>query len=228
MLALLVAAVVGQNAEPPKLPDGMRVVQLALLVTGKSAVKADESPTMQAAHLKFLEGLWEKRTALVVGPLEDAGELRGVTVIDAKTPAEAKMILGTDPFVKAGILDTKVVGWFCLATVMQKAPKFLDVVPHWFCILERPKDAPTVSEAEGAKIQAGHMENIQAMAKEGSLLLAGPLADAGEWRGIFIFRDAPREKILEMIGRDPAVKARRLEPKLYRWYTAKGSFAPLK
>lgn len=224
--ALVVAALPQEPAKPPA--DGMRIVQLAILVDGKTKPKDAEAAKLQQGHVQFLEGLWQKRTALVVGPIEGGDEVRGVVVIDAKTPEEAQKILADDPFVQAGYLETKVVPWFCLATVMQKGPKFLDVSPHWFCILQTPKDAPEVSAAEGAKLQAGHMENIQAMAKEGFLQLAGPLGKGSAWRGIFIFKDAPKEQILGLIARDPAVKARRLEPKLYRWYAPKESFAPLK
>ncbi|HRF60432.1 MAG TPA: YciI family protein [Fimbriimonadaceae bacterium] len=226
LLGALVFASVPQEAAKPA--EGMRVVQLAILVDGKVKPSAAESAKLQMGHLQFLQGLWEKRAALVVGPLEEGGELHGIVVLDLKSADEAKKLLAKDPFVKAGYLDTKVVSWYCLASVMQKAPKFLDVAPHWFCILERPSDAPNVTPEESSKIQAGHMENIQAMAKEGILLLAGPLVEAGAWRGIFIFKDEPKEKVLDRIGKDPAVKARRLEPKLVRWYTAKGSFAPLK
>ena len=68
------------------------------------------------------------------------------------------------------------------------------------------------------------MQNIQAMAESGDLVLAGPIAGNSEFRGVFIFRTPEKEKIEAMVSRDPAIKANRLKLELYRWYTAKGTF----
>ena len=67
------------------------------------------------------------------------------------------------------------------------------------------------------------MANIRAMAATGLLIVAGPFDDkGGQMRGLFIFRNAPLEKLREMVDQDPAVKAGRLVVELIPWWAAKG------
>ena len=54
-------------------------------------------------------------------------------------------------------------------------------------ILEKgPKWTKEVTP-EAKELLKGHMDNMGRMAKEGKLILAGPLADAGDAAGIFVF-----------------------------------------
>lgn len=77
------------------------------------------------------------------------------------------------------------------------------------------------STPETQKIQAGHMANIQRLAGEGKLLLAGPMADDGDLRGIFVFKAASLEEAQALVATDPAVQAGRLRVELHPWYSAK-------
>jgi len=77
----------------------------------------------------------------------------------------------------------------------------------------RDQDSITASE-----IQKGHMANIQRLADEGKLVVAGPFEDDGELRGIFIFNVATLEEAKTLTESDPAVKAGRLIMELHPWY----------
>jgi len=90
-------------------------------------------------------------------------------------------------------------------------------------ILEKgEKWTPEVTE-ETKKIQAGHMANIQRLAEEKKLILAGPLAqEAGDMRGIFVFDTDKLEDAKKWCDTDPAVQSGRLKVRLMRWYSAKG------
>jgi uncharacterized protein YciI len=79
---------------------------------------------------------------------------------------------------------------------------------------------------ESQKIQEGHMANIQRLAKEGKLLLAGPFTDDGELRGMFVFQVASLEEAKALCDTDPAVKAGRLRVELHPWFSAKGINVP--
>lgn len=72
-------------------------------------------------------------------------------------------------------------------------------------------------------LQAGHMQHIQAMAKSGKLLIAGPFmykaSDADQnLRGIFIFDVATLEQAQALAADDPSVKAGRLKIEFRKWY----------
>jgi uncharacterized protein YciI len=77
------------------------------------------------------------------------------------------------------------------------------------------------STPETEKIQAGHMANMQRLAGEGKLLLAGPMGDDGDLRGIFVFKVGSMEEAQALVATDPAVQAGRLRVELHPWYSAK-------
>jgi len=72
--------------------------------------------------------------------------------------------------------------------------------------------------ATAAQIQAGHMANINRLADEGKLIVAGPFLDNGELRGIFILDVPTLEEAEKLTNTDPAVQSGRLVMELHPWY----------
>lgn len=64
---------------------------------------------------------------------------------------------------------------------------------------------------EAQRIQEGHMKNINKMAEEGILYIAGPFLEDANERGIFIFKDVDDEIIKSKLNDDPAIKEGRLK-----------------
>lgn len=89
-------------------------------------------------------------------------------------------------------------------------------------ILEKGPKWTKESTPETKELLKGHMDNIGRLAKEGKLILAGPLADAGDAAGIFVFDTASIEEARKWCDSDPAIHAGRFQVKLWRWYSAKG------
>ena len=77
---------------------------------------------------------------------------------------------------------------------------------YTFVFLNKKTDKAELPKAEVDKIMVGHMANINKMAKEGKLIVAGPFEDGG---GIFIFNSASAEEVKEWISEDPGIKAKR-------------------
>ncbi len=69
-----------------------------------------------------------------------------------------------------------------------------------------------------AQLQKAHLDNIIRMAKEGTLVLAGPFMDDGDIRGIYIFNVATVEEARKLTETDPAIQAGRLMMELHPWY----------
>ena len=66
---------------------------------------------------------------------------------------------------------------------------------------------------------AGHMQNIQRLANEGKLSVAGPLQKNDKnYRGIFILNVKTIDEAKSLLQTDPAVKAQLLDAELYGWY----------
>ena len=74
------------------------------------------------------------------------------------------------------------------------------------------------SKEEAQKLQAAHMANINRMAAEGKLVLAGPFEDNGELRGIYIFNVATVAEAEALTKTDPAIQAGTLVMELHPWY----------
>ncbi len=85
------------------------------------------------------------------------------------------------------------------------------------------------SPEEAKALMAGHLANIERMANEGSLVLAGPFLDDGAYAGIYVFAVKTIEEAAALTATDPAIQAGRLEMELHPWYgsAALGELTPL-
>jgi len=87
------------------------------------------------------------------------------------------------------------------------------------CILKSgPKDAEIKGDERKA-IFEGHFANIQRLADEGKLAVAGPFGKNDKnYRGLFIFNVATIDEAEKLAALDPAVKAGVFVPDLTPWY----------
>lgn len=77
----------------------------------------------------------------------------------------------------------------------------------------------TDDKAAEAALQSAHMANINKMAEEGKLVLAGPfLEEDYDVRGIYIFNTPDVKTAEEWTNTDPAIKAGSLVMELHAWY----------
>lgn len=123
------------------------------------------------------------------------------------------------------------ISFFLLSTAVwsqdKKQTKMEDQIKqYWFVMLlkgpNRDQDSVTA-----AKIQQGHMANINRLYHAGKLKVAGPFGDDGNWLGIFIFDSPSKEDVEKDLKTDPAIESGRLNYDIRPWYTAPtGSFAP--
>ncbi len=65
----------------------------------------------------------------------------------------------------------------------------------------------------------GHLENINRLAEEGKLIVAGPLGrNEKNYRGIFILDATTLEEAEALLQTDPAIRERLLDAELFNWY----------
>jgi uncharacterized protein len=67
---------------------------------------------IQKAHLRFLFKLKAEGKLLLVGPVMEKGDLKGIAIYDIQDPDEAKKLASEDPAVKAGLFTLKTFRWF--------------------------------------------------------------------------------------------------------------------
>lgn len=93
---------------------------------------------------------------------------------------------------------------------------------YYFVMLSKGPNRSQDS-ATAAKLQEGHMANINSMADAGKLCIAGPFGDDGNWRGIFILDVKTMEEAKSLIEKDPAIAAGRLNYEIHPWWGGVGS-----
>jgi uncharacterized protein YciI len=74
-------------------------------------------------------------------------------------------------------------------------------------------------KAKMSELFKGHMDNINKLAEEGKLTVAGPFVknDKG-YRGIFIFNVKTLDEAKALLETDPTIKEKVLEAEMYEWY----------
>ena len=83
------------------------------------------------------------------------------------------------------------------------------------------KSGPVVitEKAQRDSIFSGHMNNIQSLASQNKLVVAGPLGkNDKEYRGIFILNTDSKEEAEKMVETDPAVQAKVFVAEYYPWF----------
>lgn len=86
-----------------------------------------------------------------------------------------------------------------------------------FAFLKRGSNR-TLDSLKAAELQMAHLENIQRMAEEGKLVLAGPFFGNQDLRGIYVFNVETIAKAEALTNSDPAIQAGSLEMELIEWY----------
>ena len=94
---------------------------------------------------------------------------------------------------------------------------------YWLVLLKKgPNRNQDSISAE--KIQAAHMANINRLAKEGKIIMAGPMGTEGNLRGIFLMNCVDSTEVENFVKTDSAVITGRLIMQYYPWWTAKGKY----
>jgi uncharacterized protein YciI len=102
---------------------------------------------------------------------------------------------------------------------------------YWFVLLTKGEHRSQDS-ATAARIQAGHLANIQKLYLEGKIKVAGPFGEEGDprgadWQGLFIFDCETKEEVEKLLQTDPAIAAGRMVFQVKPWYTVPTvSFVP--
>ncbi|HEY1418695.1 MAG TPA: YciI family protein [Myxococcaceae bacterium] len=90
-------------------------------------------------------------------------------------------------------------------------------------LLRRPANGgPKVADLEA--LQRQHLGHLQAMARAGKMVVAGPFADQADprMRGMCLYR-VSLEEARRLAQEDPMVKAGRLEVEVLTWWVEQGA-----
>jgi uncharacterized protein YciI len=175
---------------------------------------------------QYLRSLIVGEVALLAGPLEDGGPIRQLAVLDVATPQEAAFVFENSPGIQTGRMKVEILAWRAPEGILKRAKDPANLRDAYVGFLKRPVQVPEHTREQLEELERGHLENLRRMTETGELVLAGPVENGGELRGLMIFRGQDEERIRELVGADPAVRARRLEVELHRWRIPKRSWPP--
>ena len=102
---------------------------------------------------------------------------------------------------------------FVLSFAFAEEPQ---LVTYYLGLLYKGSTRTQASE-EVQKIQTEHLQHLESLYKQGILLIAGPMGDDGDLRGIVVLKVKSLEEAEALVNQDPAVKAGRLRVELHPW-----------
>ena len=213
------------NPEPQEPKYEMGTFYLCLLVKPPnfSPGSSPEATAMLQAHFKHAQALLADGKAAIAGPFTDNSQIAGLFVLNASSPEEARAWEEADPLVKTGGFKVEVLKWWAAKGIMKPAAQPLSMTRYYFTFLRRGPKWTAERTPETEKVQADHMANINAMARTGKLVIAGPFEKAGDYAGVFVFKVDTLEEAKALAESDPAVKVGRLVAEVHPWMIPKGS-----
>lgn len=83
----------------------------------------------------------------------------------------------------------------------------------------------SLDSARKAELQRAHLQNINRLAEEKKLIVAGPFFGKGDLRGIYIFDVQSVAEAEALTNTDPAIQEGSLKMELLEWYGSAGLLA---
>ena len=219
LVTLFVPTISSAQATPP----GFQHYILGLMTRGPGEVPAGTTAdALQKAHLANLHKMWEEGLLLASGPIGDTGELRGVLIFrDDRAGIQARV--ADDPLIKSERLRLALKPWMGPEDIGAEYRKWSaanpgvpDKMKTYQLVLMKP--APTAAPMTPPE-QLAHLQNMDAMAKAGHLVVAGPVLEPGDLAGIFVF-DTGAAQAEALTASDPAVTSRKMIVERHPWIVA--------
>lgn len=108
-------------------------------------------------------------------------------------------------------------------TEIKDTMQYGEMKTYWLVFLYSGPNRNQDSSA-AAKIQQAHLANIDRLAKEGKIIMAGPMGDKTDLRGIFIMNCKDSLETVRYVQSDTAIITGRLRFEMHPWWTAQGKY----
>jgi uncharacterized protein YciI len=89
----------------------------------------------------------------------------------------------------------------------------------YYLVILKTGSANITDKAISDSLFRGHMNNIQRLAAENKMVVAGPMGKNDRtYRGIFILNTSSLEEAQKLVASDPAVQAKVFDAEYYPWF----------
>lgn len=229
--AALVAPAAVRAAGPAPTPPATERYALGLIWRGPTWTpgRTAHSDSVQAAHLRNNQRMFEAGKLVAAGPCGGNPLLRGIWVWRVDSLAEIPELLAGDPAIQERRLRVDVHPFHADAGIgddyralRAKDPAGRDSMVSFSLVLLRRGPGYTSNVTpKTKKLLAGHARHTAKLRAAGSLVLAGSIEGLGDTRGLLVF-DADSAGTSRLLAADPAVKGGRFVPEIWSWWTARG------
>ena len=93
---------------------------------------------------------------------------------------------------------------------------------YYLCFLRRGPAWTAEESPDLARLHQAHLAHLAWLLQAGHSLVSGPLLDAGDLRGLTIFRTDSLAAAQALAAADPAVQAGRFVVAIYPWWVPAG------
>jgi uncharacterized protein YciI len=161
---------------------------------------------MQADHVGNLGALYKQGRAFTAGPLGDNGFIRGIVILNVRTPEEVKDCFKPDPFDQNDILAVEAYRWLTDTAKFHKAVEPFQLAKHTLGIVKKGKSFKPSTTPPAHDAMLSLLPGLRPMAGSGELAVSGPLLDAGDNLGILLFTSPDAAKLQSILDQDSVVK----------------------
>lgn len=89
---------------------------------------------------------------------------------------------------------------------------------NYVLVILKSSTTPVPKGKERDEMFAGHFANMNRLAKEGKLAVAGPFDGVDGWRGLFVFAVSDMEEAKKLVATDPVIIKGEMIAEYHKWY----------
>ncbi|MEO8028167.1 MAG: YciI family protein, partial [Bryobacteraceae bacterium] len=199
----------------------------------RRATTNEEGNRIQAAHMAHIESMAKDGPLVAAGPIvSKTPRLRGIFIFHSSLE-QAKELAAADPTVKEGLLEMESHPWYSYKGIGEQYKTWRAANPdgqvkmatYQLAVLRNGPKFGTASAPDMQKWQMEHLANIAAAHRAGKLVLAGPMLDKSDIRGIGVLT-VGADEAKALFANDPFVVNGMMTIDWYSWMAAEGSFPP--
>lgn len=232
LAALFAFAALACAQEQPKADTSKLFFVLLKRPANPPQLSKEAGEKLQEEHMGNIRKLYAEGKLVMAGPFLDDTGLRGIFVLKADSLAQAQEWANTDPAIKAGRLEGETHGPWMIDVENIHHPAPTEGLQKYTMVLLKNGEKWNPGSPDFMETVKSHHAWVKTMFDQGKMAVAGPFPfeQAGELRGIAIFRVGP-EETSKLLQEDPVVKGGFVATESHTWATAIGVLAqgePLK
>jgi uncharacterized protein YciI len=124
----------------------------------------------------------------------------------------------TKPATQLGLLLLLLIPGANWAVAQQQAPES-KLVEFQMALYKRPAQNDPNKPAAPQALREKHVAYVMSLLESGKVIIAGPLAEDGEIRGVAIFKTKTPDEAKSLVEADPMVKAGYMTIEMHPWWS---------